>query len=113
MIRNFCAYAGKRSDQLLLVAFVLFSLTGCVTHVPVDEYTLARAAYESAKDADAVRYAPSLWYSAEQAYREGQRAYKDRRYEKATEAFLEAKEFAEKAENAARLARHQSGDILP
>lgn len=87
------------------------SVSACVTSVPVEEYTLARAAYDSAKDAEALRYAPALWYNAEQAYREGQRAYKERRYSDAEADFKDARIAAEKAENAARVARHQAGDL--
>lgn len=86
------------------------SLSGCVTSVPLDEYTLARAAYEAAKDAEALRYAPALWYNAEQAYRDGQRAYRERNYGEAKADFIEARQAAEKAENAARIARHSAGD---
>lgn len=82
-----------------------------MTSVPVEDYTLARAAYESAKDAESLRYAPALWYNAEQSYREGQRAYKERRYNEAEASFKESRVAAEKAENAARIARHQAGDL--
>lgn len=101
--------------SLFLSAFglaLVFATSACVTsdQVPLEEYTLARAAYEAAKDADALRYAPSLWYTAEENYREAQRAFKERRYGKADKLFGAAREAAEKAENAARLARHQAGD---
>lgn len=91
---------------------VALSTSACVTsaQVPLEEYTLARAAYEAAKDADAIRYAPSLWYTAEENYREAQRAFKERRYGRAGDLFEDAREAAEKAENAARIARHQAGD---
>ena len=68
---------------------------------------------ESAKDADSPRYAPTLWYKAEEAYLKGQTFYKERRYDSARSAFLEAKYSAERAENAARLSRFQSGDTVP
>lgn len=99
-----------RSGIIALCAALL--LVGCVTYIPVDEYNLARAAYEAARDADAPRYAPALWFNAEQAYRDGQKAYKERRYGEARDHFEDARDYAEKAENAARLARHQSGDIV-
>ena len=40
---------------------VIVSLSGCVSMIPVDEYTIARAALEAAKESEAPRYAPSLW----------------------------------------------------
>ena len=98
-----------RAGFLLFVA--LFLLVGCVTSVPVDDYVLARAAYDSAKEAEALRYAPALWYNAEQAYRDGQRDYKERRYDEAKAEFRTSRLAAEKAENAARIARHAAGDL--
>jgi hypothetical protein len=54
----------------MVIAIVMLVLqTACVTYIPVDEYTMARAAYDSAKDADSARYAPALWFNAESAYR--------------------------------------------
>ena len=98
-----------RAGFLLLVMTMV--LAACVTSVPADDYVLARAANDSAKDAEALRYAPALWYNAEQAYRDGQRAYKERRYNEAKSDFKEARLAAEKAENAARVARHTAGDL--
>ncbi|MEK7357672.1 MAG: hypothetical protein AAB250_14570 [Bdellovibrionota bacterium] len=88
-------------------------MSGCVTYIPVEEYTMARAAHEAARDADALRYAPSLWYNAEQAYREGTKSFKDRSYSSAKYSFEQAKIFAEQAENAARVARAGAGDVVP
>ncbi|HVK59948.1 MAG TPA: DUF4398 domain-containing protein [Bdellovibrionales bacterium] len=85
-------------------------LGGCVTSFPIDEYNLARTAYEAARDADANRYAPALWYNAEEKYREGEKAYRDRKFDLARERFIETRTIAEQAENAARLARQKSGD---
>lgn len=97
----------------LLLVFFSATLAGCVTYIPVDEYNLARTAYQAALSSEAAQYAPSLWFNAEQAYREGQKAYNDRRYEDARYQFSQARTFAEQAERAARLARQQSGDIIP
>ena len=95
-----------------VAASTLFA-TGCVTYIPVDEYTLARASYEAAKDADAARFAPALWFDAELDYRDAQKLFKERHYEECRDKFVEAKSLAEQAENVARLARHQSGEIIP
>lgn len=97
--------------RLLIIQLVF--LGGCVSYLPVEEWTLARAAYDSAKEADAARYVPSIWFNAEQTFREAQKAYRDRRYSKAKELFVQAKNLAEQAENAARLARQQSGEVVP
>jgi hypothetical protein len=98
---------------LLPLAFVCGLGTGCVHRIPVDEYTMARAAYEAAKDSDAARFAPSLWFNAEQAYREAQKDFRDRRYDEAKTRFIQAQDLAEQAENSARLSRNQSGEVIP
>jgi hypothetical protein len=101
----------SRGSLLAGLLFLALGFSGCVTSVPVEDYTLARAAYDAAKEAEALRYAPALWYNAEQAYRLGQRSYKERNYTEAEERFKEARVAAEKAENAARVARQNSGDM--
>ena len=98
---------------LSVASLVVFSTSGCVTYFPVNEYNLARVAVDSARDADAARFAPGMWYKAEEAYQKGQRLYKERRYSSAKEVFIEARNNAERAENAARLTRFQSGDPVP
>jgi hypothetical protein len=101
----------KRSLLFVLTAQLLVS---CVTvDVPVTEYNLARAALDAARDAESPRYASGLWYKAEEAYKQGERLFNDRRYPDAEKLFIEAKSQAEKAENAARIARFQSGDTAP
>jgi hypothetical protein len=102
---------GIRICAALAALLLCVILNGCVTAFPIDEYNLARAAYEAAKDADAVRYAPALWYNTEETYRVGEKAYRDRNYGVAKKKFIEARTLGEQAENAARLARHQAGDI--
>lgn len=97
-------------NNALLVVVVL---SGCVTYLPVDEWNTARAAYEGARENDAARFVPALWFKAEQAYREAQRAYKDRDYELAKTLFNRSRLYSEQAENAARLARYQSGEVIP
>lgn len=81
--------------------------------IPVDEYTIARSAMDGARESEAPRFAPALWYKAEQAYREGETFFKERAYEEATKRFTQARILAEQAENAARLSRFESGDLAP
>ena len=106
---------GQQFVLFLLVTLCLIGCltTSCVTNIPVDQYVLARAAYDAARDADSARYAPGLWYKAEEAYKRGQRQFKERDYSAATETFDEARYIAERAENAARLARDQAGGVPP
>ena len=96
------------------VKFCIFILIGvlllsCVTAIPVEEYNLARAAVEAARESEALTYAPGLWYKAEEAYKQGQKQYDDRRFAEAQESFVQAKVFAEKAETAARITKAQGG----
>lgn len=103
-----------RSCRLALLAvFGAWLVTGCVSNLPINEWALARASYEAARDNDAPRYVPALWFKTEQTYREAQRAYKERDYPEAKKLFALAKTFGEQAENAARLARFQSGEVVP
>ncbi len=99
--------------RVFFATLVCLLVSGCVTYMPVEEYNLARAAYDSAKDADALKFAPALWYKAETAYKEGQNFFKERRYDNAGRSFIQAKFLAEKAENSARLAHFQSGEGVP
>ena len=105
------AVKGSWVRTVATLAAVLLA-SGCVTYIPVDEWTMARSAYESAREADAARFVPAIWFKAEQSYRDGQRAYKDRKYEEAKQLFNQARAYCEQAENAARLARHQSGEVV-
>jgi len=86
---------------------------GCVTvRAPNDEYALAKAAIESAKAVQAVRYSSGYWHQAEEAFRQAKILYNNRDYEEAKSLFIKARLTAEKAENSARLIRQKNGDIL-
>lgn len=99
--------------SLALVLGLALLGAGCVSMIPIDEYTIARAALDSAKESEAPRYAPALWYKAEQAYREGESLFKERKYEEALTRLTVARQLAEQAENAARVSRYESGDMAP
>jgi hypothetical protein len=107
------AAAAARAFLKIMTLLSVLAIVGCVTNVPIEKYSLARAAIESAKDAEANRFAPTLWFNAEQSYRDGQRAFRERRYGRAEDLFEDARISAEKAENLARIARHESGDVAP
>lgn len=94
---------------LLLSAFFL----GCQTiPAPLEEYSLARAAIDAARSAQAARLSSGYWHQAEEAYRKGRNYYQERDYERAKEQFIRARLAAEKAENSARLIRQKNGDVL-
>lgn len=114
--RRFFSYQSASLLNYVFLAVVawLFALSiGCVSLIPVDEYTIARAAMEGARESEAPRYAPALWYKAEQAYREGETFFRERAYDEALKRFVQARTWAEQAENAARLSRFESGDLAP
>lgn len=92
-------------------AFFIFALVSCAGSPPVEEYNLARAAYDAATEAESSRYAQGLWYKADDTYKNAIRLYKDRDNSAAREEFDEARELLERAENAARLNRFQSGGV--
>ncbi|MEK6774944.1 MAG: DUF4398 domain-containing protein [Bdellovibrionota bacterium] len=80
--------------------------------MPLDDYALARSALDAARNVQAPRHSPGHWHQAENAYRKGQIYYRDQDWEKAKENFLKARLSAEKAENAARLIRQKTGEVL-
>lgn len=98
--------------KLLLFATV-FLLASCQTiPAPYDDYALARAAMDAARNVQAARHSPGYWHQAEENYRKARLYFRDREYEKAKEHFNLARQAAERAENSARLIRQKSGDIL-
>jgi hypothetical protein len=94
------------------VMALALALSGCVAPLPIEEYTLARAAVSSARESGSERLAPGLWYKCEENYRKGQKALREKDNEEAKVSFLRAIEFAEKAENASRLKKFESGETM-
>lgn len=74
---------------------------------------MARAAIRAAQDVDSARFSPGLWNKADENYRNGQKAYKDSDYADAKMYFKRATVYAERAEDATRLKKFQSGDSFP
>lgn len=92
---------------------IFLSVAGCAAPPPFEEYTISRTALNSAREVEAGRYASGYWHRAEELYRRGQKQYKDNDYARAKDSFLDSIEFAEKAENATRLRKFQSGEGFP
>ncbi len=89
----------------------ILSLTSCATvSIPVQEYSLAKAAYEAAIASESAKYAPQLFYKAEKAYKKGEKLYKERDYEAAREQFLTSQKLSEKAEDESRIKQFNSGE---
>ena len=99
--------------NFLSLTLMLATLVSCVTSPPpLDEYTLARAALESARTVEAAKYSAGNWHQAEEIYKKAEIFYRDKEYDEAKKYFLRAKLAAEKAENSARLIRQKTGDVL-
>jgi hypothetical protein len=95
------------------LALIFLALSGCVTQTkPIDEFVLARAALEAAKQVEAAKYSPGFWYQAEESYKKAQELYENREYNLARDLFLKSKSAAEKAENSSRLIRQKNGEVL-
>lgn len=90
------------------------ALVACVAAPPpYEEYTLARTAIVAAKDVDSAKNAPGLWIRAEESYRMAQREFNENDFAQARRHFKSAIRFSEKAENATKLRKFQSGDGAP
>ena len=106
-----------KSVRALQKCFMCFALMLCLIScktvpAPLEEYTLARAAMDAARNVQAQRHSPGYWNQADQAYRKGQEDYRDHSWSQAKEEFNKARSAAEKAENSARLIRQKTGEVL-
>lgn len=99
--------------KYLFVVTLFLSLSACITtRAPVEEFNLAVAAIESAKQVEAAKHASGLYHRAQESLRRGQILYKNREYEKARIEFEAARSDAERSENAARLIRWKTGEVF-
>lgn len=101
-------------NLFLLVACVFaMMISGCASAPPpTEDYVLARAAIEAAKAVDSARFAPNYWSYANDSYRKAKVLFDNHDYSSAQVEFQKTRQFAEKAENAARLIRQKKGDVL-
>lgn len=84
-------------------------LFGCTTgEKPVEQYILAKTAYDAAAGADASKYAARLLYRSEKHYKRGEALFKDRYYQEADQEFKMAQKYAERAETISRLKQFQA-----
>jgi hypothetical protein len=103
-------------SYLWLSSFILLfsAIAGCVVAPPpYEEYALSRSAIRAAQEFDSARFAPGPWNKADDNYRAGTKAWKDGEYDKAKVYFMNAQQYAERAENTTRLKKFQSGDSFP
>ena len=101
-------------SNLAVAGCLVGCLTACVASPPpYDDYNIARAAMVAARDVDSAKSAPGLWNRADESYRLGQKEFLENDFYEAKKHFQLAIHFAEKAENATKLKRFQSGDAYP
>ncbi|MBL7544909.1 MAG: DUF4398 domain-containing protein [Bdellovibrionaceae bacterium] len=100
--------------RLLFIGLLsCFFIVGCQTvEPPVEEWVLARAAFDSARAVQAAKYSAGFWHQAEESYKKARVLYKEESFDEARLEFIEARKAAEKAENSARLKRFRSGEVL-
>lgn len=95
---------------LLTIIILTVTISGCVTakDIPVEQYVLAKAAYDAAVAAEASKYSAQQLYAAEKHYKRGEVLFKERYYNDASKEFIKAQKLAEKAESTARLKQFQA-----
>ncbi|MCB0389951.1 MAG: DUF4398 domain-containing protein [Bdellovibrionales bacterium] len=104
----------RLADILQVSAFFIFFTTiSCAGPKPIEEMVLAKVALDAAKESGAVSFAAGYWYRAEENYRKGENAIKSNYNYDAKEFFVQAKIYAEKAENSTRLKKFKSGEGYP
>lgn len=87
------------------IYFAFLFLAGCQIDPPQEEYALARAAIEAAREADSPKYAPGYWHKARTHYQQAEKFYTERDNEMAKTYFVRTRVYAERAENTAQLSR--------
>jgi hypothetical protein len=93
---------------------VLAGLTACISPPPpYEDYTIARTAIHAAQEVDSARFAAGWWAKAEESYRKGEQAYREVEFEEAKKLFKNATKYAERAEDATRMKKFESGDSFP
>ena len=100
-----------RAFILFITTLLLF--TSCAGPRPTEDMVLANTALEAARVVGATSVAPGFWHRAEESYRKGLNLMKGNYNYEAKEAFIEAREYAEKAENSTRLKKFKSGEAFP
>ena len=88
-------------------------LSSCATEPPLEQFTLARAALNAARDVDSTRFSPGHFHRAEEQFRLGEKNYRDEDYAEAKKNFEEAIYYAEQAENSTRLKKFKTGESFP
>jgi 5-bromo-4-chloroindolyl phosphate hydrolysis protein len=88
---------------------MVLMVAGCVGPRPVEEYTVAWTALQSARAQNAQQYSPGHWNKAQEFYRQALLDFEDRDYANARANFERAREFAERAENITVVKKAETG----
>lgn len=96
-----------------LSLLLFFLICGCQTiEAPLQEYTLARAAFVAAKEVDGARLASGYYHRALENYSRAEVLYNERSFEQAKDLFNKSRIDFERAENSAQAQRKRSGEVL-
>lgn len=96
-----------------LVLLIPLVWAGCVTTAaPIQDYALARAALQAAKEVDAARLASGYYHRALENYSRAEVLFEERQFELARDLFIKSRLDFERAENSAQAQRKKSGDVL-
>lgn len=114
MLKFFCAtFEFKWSRFFLSSVFFAFGVVSCATPKPIQDFALARQAMQSARKANASKFASDLYHRAEIAYQKAEVAFREGDHSQAKDYFIEAVRFAEESEEEARLKSFKSGEFGP
>lgn len=91
--------------------FLVLTASSCAGPKPILEHSIAHRALSEAKKSEAPRRAPKLWRQSRQTYRKAMQFLKAQKNKKAKEAFIKAKNYAEKAETKALIKKSDSGEF--
>ena len=97
--------------QFIRIIGISWGLTACVSTRNFEEYALASAAMEAAKQSRAVQMSPSYYSRARSQFGIGLVAFQNKHYDRANEHFQRARKLAEKAELISYIKKSQGGSL--
>lgn len=109
----FFSFISRVDIRKVSTLFIFVMLCSCAGPKPLEDMVLAKVALDTAKEVGAPSAASGYWYKAEENYRKGLEALEGNYNYDAKEFFIEAKIYAEKAENSTRLKKFKSGESFP
>jgi nucleoid-associated protein YgaU len=95
----------RESVIIVLALLLLISFAGCAKP-PTNEMSEAKMAFQAATDADAQKYAPDKYMSAEEALNQANQLMEQKKYKQARKKALEALKLSREAEAASATSRN-------